>query len=148
MKWLLDTNVVSETIRPRPSQSVMSWLGAQPTGLVAISLVTFAELRVGALAATDDIRRRQLSDWIETTLPLWFEDRVLPPTLGVMTDWLTMAQALSGKRITRNAADLLIASTARVHGLTLVSRNVRDFAGTGAVVYDPWNGKTHRMDAL
>jgi predicted nucleic acid-binding protein len=126
----------------------MSWLGAQPTGLVAISLVTFAELRVGALAATDDIRRRQLSDWIETTLPLWFEDRVLPPTLGVMTDWLTMAQALSGKRITRNAADLLIASTARVHGLTLVSRNVRDFAGTGAVVYDPWNGKTHRMDAL
>jgi predicted nucleic acid-binding protein len=46
----------------------------------------------------------------------------------------------------RNSADLLIASTARVHNLIIVSRNARDFAGTGVVVYDPWNGETHRME--
>jgi predicted nucleic acid-binding protein len=47
----------------------------------------------------------------------------------------------------QSAPDLLIAATAQIHGLIIVSRNIRDFADTGVVVYDPWNGQTHRMDA-
>jgi predicted nucleic acid-binding protein len=54
---------------------------------------------------------------------------------------------LAARRLARKAADTLIAATARVYGLTVVTRNVRDFADTGIVVYDPWHDKTHRMGA-
>jgi predicted nucleic acid-binding protein len=76
-----------------------------------------------------------------------FENRVLPLTLEILTDWLALARQVQKRGASRNAPDLLIASTARVHHLVLVSRNVKDFAGTGVVLYDPWTGKTHQMDA-
>jgi hypothetical protein len=72
----------------------------------------------------------------------------LPVTLEILTDWLTLARQVQKRGASRSAPDLLIASTARVHNLILVSRNVKDFAGTGIVLYDPWSGKTHVMDAV
>ncbi len=76
----------------------------------------------------------------------WLGERMLSVTLEILVDWLDVGRRLSAKGMTRNSADLLVASTARIHGLIVVSRNVRDFAGTGVVVYDPWNSETHRTE--
>ncbi len=146
MKWLLDTNVVSETVRPRPNRSVLAWFASQTPDLVAVSFVTMAELRVGIAATPDDRRRQELTEWFKEAFPGWLANRILPVTVEILTDWLVVGDALSRKRQTRNPADLLIAATARVHNLTLVTRNVRDFANTGVVVYDPWQNETHRTE--
>jgi predicted nucleic acid-binding protein len=79
---------------------------------------------------------------MDTAVASWLGERTLPATLEILVDWLDLGRKLSAKGMTRNPADLLIAATARVHGLIVVSRKVRDFAGTGVVVYDPWNSET------
>jgi predicted nucleic acid-binding protein len=147
VNFLFDTNVVSETARRRPSAKVVSWVAQQPQDAAAISVVTMAELVEGASAATDTARRNQLRRWLDETVVPWFNDQVLPLTQDVLVDWLILSRKLAVRGISRTAPDLLIAATARVGELTVVTRNVRDFADTGVVVYDPWNDQTHRMDA-
>jgi predicted nucleic acid-binding protein len=146
VRWLLDTNVVPETGRIRPNRTVPAWFSRQPDELVAISIVTLAELREGAARHADDRRRSEIAQWMDTAVASWLGERTLPATLEILVDWLDLGRKLSAKGMTRNPADLLIAATARVHGLIVVSRNVRDFAGTGVVVYDPWNSETHHME--
>jgi toxin FitB len=146
VRWLLDTNVVSEPGRSRPNRAVLDWLSRQPEDLVTISIVTLAELREGAARNADNVRRSELDSWVDGTVMSWLGERMLSVTLEILVDWLDVGRRLSARGMTRNSADLLIASTARIHGLILVSRNVRDFAGTGVVVYDPWNSETHRME--
>jgi toxin FitB len=147
VSFLLDTNVVSETARRRPSAQVMNWLAQQSQDAAAISVVTMAELVEGAGAVTDTARRTQLRRWLDETVVPWFSDQVLPLTQDVLVDWLILSRKLAARGISRGAPDLLIAASARVGDLTVVTRNVRDFADTGVVVYDPWNDQTHRMDA-
>jgi len=67
-------------------------------------------------------------------------------TTGILVEWLELGRRNAAAGKTRAPADLLIAATARVHDLIVVSRDVRDFAGTGVLVYNPWNDKTHHMD--
>jgi toxin FitB len=125
----------------------MNWLTQQSQDAAAISAVTMAELVEGAGAVTDTTRRNQLRRWLDETVVPWFSDQVLPLTQDVLVDWLILSRKLAASGILRSAPDLLIAATARVGDLTVVTRNVRDFADTGVVVYDPWNDQTHRMDA-
>ena len=125
---------------------MLAWFSRQPEELVAISIVTLAELRDGAMSHVDDRRRSELAEWLDTAVAPWLGERTLPVTLEILVDWLDVGRNLSTKGMTRNPADLLIAATARVHGLIVVTRNRRDFAGTGVVVYDPWKGETHRME--
>ena len=143
MRWLLDTNVISENVRRNPSPAVMDWIATQPASETAISIVTLAELRDGALCTRDEVKRRQLTEWINAEVADSFYERTLPLTADVLLDWIGLAWTLRMKGSTRDPADLLIAATARVHDLILVSRNVRHFAGIGIVVYDPWNDETH-----
>ncbi len=147
MKWLLDTNVVSESARDHPTRAVIEWVRAKPIDDLAISIVTIAELRDGAQSNPDETRRRRLVEWIETQVSNAFGTRTLELTANILGDWLQLSRRLRSKGIVRDAADMLIAATARVHGLTLVTRNTRHFADTGVVIYDPWSGKTHAMDA-
>ena len=144
MKWLLDTNVISESMRPRPSAAVIRWIDKQEPGGLALSDVTFAELRYGTNTLQDEPKSR-FEAWL-ARVAKQFHGRILPLTVDILTDWLWLARRLRARGRPQSAPDLLIASTARLHGLTIVTRNVRDFADTGVVVYDPWNDKTHRMD--
>ena len=146
MRWLLDTNVLSESIQPRPNREVLTWIGRQPDDLLAISIVTLAELRGGALSNPNVQRRAELVQWLDVTIASWLGERTLALTLEVLMDWLDVGRRLRKQGLPRDPADLLIASTARVHNLIIVSRNARDFAGTGVVVYDPWNSETHRTE--
>ena len=146
MKWLLDTNVVSETIVPRPNRNVIDWVAQQPPTLVAISDVTLAELEAGVSYNQHPDHRDELDRWIREQVHTSFSNRILPISVDILIEWLGLIRALSARRQTRGPADLLIASTARVHNLTLVTRNTRDFANTGITVYNPWTNETHIME--
>ena len=147
MKWLLDTNVVSESIRPRPAPGVLSWISSQPAEDMAISVVTLAELRDGASTVGDEGRRQRLERWIDTEVVASFTDHTLPLTVDILAHWLFLARSLAAKGRPRSAPDLLIAATAQVHNLIIVSRNYQDFMGADVAVFDPWTDKTHRMGA-
>jgi toxin FitB len=146
VKWLLDTNVISEGVRKRPNAKVMAWMSAEESRDTTISVVTLAELRDGAATVRDQAKRRQLGEWIDTEIVNSFGDRTLPLTTEILMDWLGISRRLRAKGTTREPADLLIAATARVHELVVVTRNARHFASTGVVVYDPWNDETHRTE--
>jgi predicted nucleic acid-binding protein len=141
----LDTNVVSESVRARPNRKVIDWVAAQARDHLSISIVTLAELQHGAALALDQAQRSRLLRWIEADVVPFFDQRTISLSVDILTDWMAHSKRLRSARKIGDAADLLIASTARVHSLTVVTRNVRDFADTGIVVYDPWHDQTHRM---
>jgi hypothetical protein len=145
MKWLLDTNVVSEAGRANADRRVLAWMGARGLDQLAISIVTLAELQDGASQLRDIKRQRFYLDWLETDIVEGFQDRILPLTLPILTDWLSLSRKLSSTGKPRSAPDVLIAATARAHDLIVVSRNVRNFASTDTIVYNPWTGETHHM---
>jgi len=147
VKWLLDTNVVSEGIRPLPNRAVVRWIAARSPEQVAISIVTLAELSDGATSIASKQRRDEFLQWIETHIMGSFEDRTLPLTSEILVDWLRLTRKLAARGKPRVAVDLLVAATARIHDLIIVSRNVKHFALTGVLVYDPWTGDTHSMDS-
>ena len=147
MKWLLDTNVVSESSKQRPARSVIEWLRARSIEDLAISIVTFAELLEGAQSSRDETQRQKLTGWVESEVSSIFRERTLPLDIDVLTDWLLLSRQLRNRGQSRDASDLLIAATARVYALTLVTRNIRHFSNTGIVIYDPWSGKSHVMEA-
>lgn len=148
MKWLLDTNVLSETVRERPNRLVTQWLDEQPRAMMAISLVTVAELQHGVLLSEDAEHQQALSIWIDREVLPSFSNRVLPITLDIAIHWLELLRGMmAARRRTQAPADLLLAATAHVHAMTLVTRNTRDFANTGITVYNPWTDETHEMDA-
>jgi predicted nucleic acid-binding protein len=146
VKWLLDTHVVSEGVRKQPNSRVVNWIAAEPTSDTAISIVTLAELREGASTVQEEAKRDRFAKWIDTEIVDTFGNRTLPLTTEILIAWLDLSRKLRARGRTRDPADLLIAATARVHNLTLVTRNSRHFASTGVVVYDPWNNETHRTE--
>jgi predicted nucleic acid-binding protein len=147
VKWLLDTNVLSEGVRKRPDPAVVSWVAARKAEDLAISSVTIAELLNGVSAMADGERRQQLMTWIASEVLNATRGRTLPVTTEILVTWLQLSQKLRVRRETRDPADLLLAATAEVFELTLATRNVRHFAFTGIAVYNPWTGETLRMEA-
>jgi len=146
MKWLLDTNVVSESMRPRPNINVKNWVEAREPEL-ALSVVTLAELRDGASTLSDAARRDRLDRWISEIVIPRFDRRTFALTLEVLIEFIALARQLGARGRPQGAADLLIAATARTHGLDVVTRNVRGFANTGITVYNPWTDETQEMEA-
>jgi predicted nucleic acid-binding protein len=136
--FLVDTNVVSEFIRPQPDSRVMRWLeAADPESLFA-SVVTFGEIRLGIEDLPVSNRRTELEEWLEQGLPEWFESRLLPVTKAIADRWARLTITAKRKGIVINTADGLIAATALEHDLAIVTRNVKDFAETGALIVNPW----------
>lgn len=147
MKWLLDTNALSEQVRRRPDLNVLAWISARPPQQVAVSVVTVAELRHGAMS-TDEPRRSALLTWIETEIEPAFATHTLPLTVDILVEWMRLGRRLAERRMPRATPDTLIAATARIHDLIVVTRNTRDFTGTGVTVYNPWTQETQVMDRV
>lgn len=145
MRWLVDTNVLSETGKRRPDPRVLDWLSAQTPDDTTVSIVTLAELRLGAVLAQSERRRVEIAEWIDSVAEA-FVGRIWPASLPIMVEWLRLGGRLARQGVTRDPADLLIAATGVVHKLVVVTRNTRDFAGTGLHIYDPWADKMHRME--
>ncbi len=138
MSFLLDTNVVSEWVRPRPDPGVVDWLAEADEDRIFISVVTLAELRYGIERLAAGQRRRRLDEWLREELPLRFEGRVLPIDASIADTWgrLMALREASGHPI--GTADAFIAATAEARDLTLVTRNVSDFQQAVRAVVNPW----------
>jgi toxin FitB len=138
VNFLLDTNVVSEWTKPRPNSGVVSWLGEADEDRVFISVVTLAELRYGAERMAAGNRRRRIEEWLRGELLLRFDGRVVCVDTAVADAWgqVVAHREAAGRPI--GAMDALIAATAKVHGLTLVTRNISDFNPTLKAIVNPW----------
>jgi toxin FitB len=135
-RYLLDTNVLSEAVRSRPAPQVMAWLDSLGAEQLFVSVLTLAEIRKGALMA-DEARREKRMRWLSDALPLWFEDRVLVVDTEVGAQWATMLAQAAHQKLP--AIDSLIAATAATHGLTIATRNVKDFKRMNTAVFNPWD---------
>lgn len=141
MAWLLDTNVVSELRRPRPEQRVVSFVATQPLEQLHISVVTLAELRFGIELIRDPDRRTALGKWLTDDVRPMFEGRVLPITEDIMVRWRILVEEGRKSGHTFSQPDLLIAATATQHGLTVVTRDVSDYAKARVAVVNPWTSE-------
>lgn len=134
--FILDTNVVSELRRPeRADRNVLAWSGTLAPAEAYLSAITVLELELGILLAerSDATKGRMLRRWLQgIVLPL-FEQRILPVDAVVA---LACARLHVPSR--RGERDAYIAATALVHGMTVATRNTRDFAPTGVATVDPW----------
>jgi hypothetical protein len=136
--WLLDTNVLSELRRPRPERKVVSFVAEQPLDLLHVSAVTLAEIRFGIELLGDATRRAALHDWLTHKVRPMFEQRILEISEDVVFKWRVLVEAGRKAGHTYSQPDLFIAATALHHGLTVVSRDTREYQRAGVPVLDPW----------
>lgn len=137
--FLLDTNVISELVKPRPERVVTKWIDATDENLLCLSVLTFGEIRkgIGSLPEASS-RRLALETWLDRQLVLRFAGRILAIDQAVADRWGAItARALAAKS-PLPVIDGLLAATALQHNLTLVTRNTRDVAVTGVLVFNPW----------
>jgi toxin FitB len=136
---VLDTNVISEPLRPAGDAKVREWLNTQNPQTLYTTAINIAELLAGAALLPVGQRRRELGERLRATLTRLFQGRVL------FFDW-SAAEAYSqiaeeskrtGKIVPHD--DGLIAAVARAHGFAVATRNTSNFAGAGVTIIDPWS---------
>ena len=138
MSFLLDTNVVSEWLKPQPNPGVVSWLATVDEDQTCMSVVTITELRYGMERLSAGSRKRRFEQWLHNELLVRFEGRILPVDLAIADE--------CGRLVARSEAvghpieprDAFIAATALVYGLTLATRNVSDFRSVIKNLFVPW----------
>jgi predicted nucleic acid-binding protein len=136
--FLLDTNVASEMVRPKPDPGVLQWVSTTDESLLYLSVVTLGEIRKGIAFRPDAARRAQLEGWLRGLVDR-FSPRILPIDLAVADRWGHLAGTCKMKGLTLPVLDGLLAATALHYDLTLVTRNVKNVQGTGVDTLDPWN---------
>lgn len=136
MSYLLDTNVLSELRKKAPNAGLIEWMGQRPASTLYLSVLTLGELRKGVEGVSDRRRRATMFDWLEAELPAFFTGRILSIDAHVADRWGRLLAA-AGRPVP--AIDSLIGATAAHYGLSLVTRNVRDFSWMGLDVINPWN---------
>jgi len=138
MSYLLDTNVLSEMVRKEPNQCVLQWFDKTPDHLLYVSVLTLGEIRKGIEVISDTVRRERVRVWLETDLPTWFGERILPIDSHVADNWGRLC-AHMGRPLP--AIDSLLAATALHHKLRLVTRNAKDFNYPSLIVINPWENQ-------
>ena len=137
---ILDTNVVSELMRPAPDPAIASWVAERATSSLFLTAVTEAELRFGLAVMPSGKRRDGLATGLERMLETGFANRILPFDSGAARAYAGIAAAR--RRLGRpiGQADCQIAAIALARGMAIATRNVRDFEDIGIDLFDPWDG--------
>ena len=135
MSYLLDTNVISELVRPKPAKAVLAWFENIPSEALHISVLTMGEIRKGIENMPDGARREKLRLWLEHELADWFDTRILTVDIPVADRWGRLLAQI-GRPVP--SIDSLLAATALHHELRLVTRNQKDFDYPGLEVINPW----------
>ena len=137
--FLLDTNVPSELTRIKPDRRVAQWLEEADDDELYLSVISIGEFCKGFTVHPEEHRRADLRKWLDNTLRPWFAGRILPVSEEVSERWGILEGQCQLKGLTLNAPDGIIAATALEYDLTIVTRNVKDFAGLGLTVFNPWD---------
>jgi toxin FitB len=138
LNYLLDTNVVSEWVKPRPDVNVVEWLADADEDRIFLSVITFGEIRQAVEQMPAGRRRDSLKSWLQDELPARFEGRILMIDLFVAETWGAIMARCSEMGISLGVMDAFFAATARAHGLTLVTRNTKHFEKVGIPLLNPW----------
>lgn len=138
--YLLDTNVISELMKRRPSRAVAAWIVSTPEELMHLSVITLGEIRKGIdLLDDDEPRRAALQSWLDHDLRVRFAGRLLPFDESVAARWGVVEALARRQGISLPTIDAQLAATALHHGLTFVTRNTADFRRTGVPLFNPWH---------
>jgi hypothetical protein len=136
---LLDTNVISELMKPRATERVVTWVAETPEPLLHLSVITIGEVRKGIdLLPEGAPRRASLQSWLDHDLRLRFAGRLLTFDDAVAERWGQIEAIAKRSRVTLPTIDAQLAATALHHNLTLVTRNTADLRPTGAALFNPW----------
>jgi predicted nucleic acid-binding protein len=136
--FLLDTNVVSELVKPRPEAKVAAWVEGTSESLLYLSVLTFGEIRRGIESLGHTSRRVALETWLSGELTVRFAGRILAIDWMIANRWGSLATRAARGGALLPVIDGLLAATAAHHNLTLVTRNTRDVAAAGVSVFNPW----------
>ena len=136
--FLLDTNCISEIVRSKPEPRVLDWMEAADESLLYLSVLTLGEIRKGVAGLPQGKRRTHLESWLELDLQARFSGRILAIDAEIADRWGLLAAEAKRKGRALSAVDGLLAATALHHNLTIVSRNVSDFALTQVLTLNPW----------
>jgi toxin FitB len=135
--WLIDTNIVSEWVKPRPDVGVVRWLEEVDEDRIFLSVISLAEIRFGVEQLAPGRRRTRLDAWLREELPARFEGRIVPVD-GEVADACGRLLARAGQTGRGlGAIDALIAATCLTCGLVLATRNLADFDGLGIALHAP-----------
>ncbi|HEY6338190.1 MAG TPA: type II toxin-antitoxin system VapC family toxin [Candidatus Sulfotelmatobacter sp.] len=136
--YLLDTNCISELVRSKPEPRVLDWMGAADESLLHLSVLTLGEIRKGIASLPQSKRRTQIETWLELDLRARFAGKILTIDDAVADRWGLLAAHAKRAGKALSVVDGLLAATALEHKLTVVSRNVADFANIQVPLLNPW----------
>jgi predicted nucleic acid-binding protein len=138
MKYLLDTCVISELVKKEPNPAVIRWLDAGDESRMYLSVLTLGELIKGITRLPDGEKREKLQSWVSNDLVVRFGPRLVEIDVEIARTWGTLLGDAERRGEKLPVVDSLIAVSANVHGLVVVTRNVQDMARCQARVFNPW----------
>ena len=136
--FLLDTNIVSELVKPKPEANVTEWVENTDESLLYLSVLTLGEIRRGIAALPQSRRRATLEAWLDKDLRARFEGRILVIDQEVADRWGLLTSAARNSGMVLPVIDGLLAATALEHNLTLVTRDTGQIPSMGVAVFNPW----------
>jgi toxin FitB len=141
MKYLLDTCVISELTRKQPAKTVVDWITAQDEEHCFLSSLTIGELKKGIDRLPLSYKKTTLQAWLDQDLRQRFAERILSVDIEVAEQWGLICARSEKQGRSLPVVDGLIAATALVHGLIVVTRNTSDMAPSGVPLLNPWDSK-------
>ena len=137
MKYLLDTCVISELVKPAPNRKVVDWLNDVPSKALFLSVMTIGEIEKGLTKLPDSKKKERLTVWLNTLLNE-YQERILPVDLMVAENWGVLQGNAEMAGTPMSSIDSLLAATTYTHNLTLVTRNESDFVPGITRIINPW----------
>jgi len=138
LKYLLDTCIISELVKPQINEKVIKWLLGKNENDLFLSVLTIGEIYKGISRLPDSKKRRKLQKWVEEDLINRFEGRILDITLEIAIYWGKQQGELEKKGIKIPVIDGLLAASAVIEKLIFVTRNTKDLENSGAKLINPW----------
>jgi predicted nucleic acid-binding protein len=138
MRYLLDTNVISEFATSSPHQSVVDWFQTHQGDTLYLSVITIGEIQQGIARLPSSKKQLQLTTWLNETLLVEYSDWIIPIDSAIMLQWGTLTGQLIQQGRKMPVMDAMIAATCLQHNLQLVTRNESDFTYTGLQLTNPW----------
>jgi predicted nucleic acid-binding protein len=138
LKYLLDTCLISELVKPTPNKKVIKWLNDIPSTALFLSAITIGEIRKGLTKLPSSKKKETLTVWLNTLLRD-YKERIFSIDLIVAENWGVIQGNAEKTGMPMSSIDSLIAATAHTHNLTLVTRNEDDFVPSQISILNPWN---------
>jgi toxin FitB len=141
VKWVVDTNVISEMKRPRPNAAVVKWYAAVGMETLFTTTVNIAEIRAGIAESQNAPHAVELSTWLATVIRPFYQGRILEASEGALVRWHQLRLLVQANRQSNPPVDVLIAAIALENGACIATRDVDGFIPTGVPTFNPWTGE-------